>query len=412
MIQNNNFAKVVAAMALAPFVVDAHMIMASPKPYGAPTKAPLEADGSNFPCQNVAYTGDSNMWAVGSTQTLSWELHDSAIHGGGSCQISVTTDKNPTKNSKWKVIHSIEGGCPYNFNGNLPEDGSVPIPGLPFTVPKDLPNGEMSMAWTWFNRIGNREMYMNCAPITVSGGSSDTTAFNALPDMAIANINVGTGATCKTTETFEYTFENPGSSVSNNMAANPAGGVYQFQPLCGGATTTGPAAGTPPSGNAPPVSPVASAAPPAGTAVTPGNKPTVSAGTPATTLQTVAGTPAQTPVGQKVPPPAPAPGKAQPSPYPVMPSSAPAMPSSAPAAPAPAAPGKAQPSSVPVPPTGTTGNNSCPVDGAVVCQGTTKFAICDRGYANWMDVAAGTTCSNGMIQKRSTHMHRHLRRSL
>lgn len=28
-----------------------------------------------------------------------------------------------------------------------------------FTIPKAAPSGEAVFSWTWFNRLGNREMY-------------------------------------------------------------------------------------------------------------------------------------------------------------------------------------------------------------------------------------------------------------
>lgn len=208
-------------LAMAPLAANAHMIMAQPKPFGNPDNSPLVPDGSDFPCKAVPYTADTmNDWPVGSSQTLSFT--GTAAHGGGSCQISVTTDKAPTKASKWKVIHSIEGGCPTASSGNL-EPGDSPSV-FQFTVPPELPDGELTMAWTWFNRIGNREMYMNCAPVKVSGGSTDTVGFDELPDMAVANL--GTGS-CTTTEGSDYTFADPGKSVVQS-------GSNKLIPLCGG----------------------------------------------------------------------------------------------------------------------------------------------------------------------------------
>ena len=158
-------------MAMEPLHAGAHMILKSPVPYGNPNNSPLEATGSDFPCKAVPYTVNTmNEWSVGSEQTLSFT--GTAVHGGGSCQISVTTDKEPTKESKWKVIYSIEGGCPVEAAGNLDQNGPSTNNAFKYTVPAELPNGVMTMAWTWFNKIGNREMYMNCAPITVSGGAA------------------------------------------------------------------------------------------------------------------------------------------------------------------------------------------------------------------------------------------------
>lgn len=102
-----------------------------------------------------------NNMAVGETQALSFI--GGATHGGGSCQVSVTTDKQPTTKSEWKVIHSIIGGCPSNATGNLSDDADgTDASVFEFSMPKGMANGEYSLAWTWFNKIGNREMYMVC----------------------------------------------------------------------------------------------------------------------------------------------------------------------------------------------------------------------------------------------------------
>ncbi|GKT99013.1 spore coat protein sp96 precursor [Fusarium langsethiae] len=204
------FAKAFTIASLASFA-SAHMLMANPKPYGSPSNAPLEANGSDFPCKGQVNDGAStNTYKAGSTQQLSFI--GSAVHGGGSCQVSLTTDKNPTKDSVWKVIHSIEGGCPAkNQAGNYPENASAENPDkYDFKIPEELAAGDYVLAWTWFNHVGNREMYMNCAAVTVEGEGGSKDHLDSLPDMFVANV----GNDCATLADTDLEFPNPGSSVS------------------------------------------------------------------------------------------------------------------------------------------------------------------------------------------------------
>ncbi|KAF1930785.1 lytic polysaccharide monooxygenase [Didymella exigua CBS 183.55] len=220
----------------------AHMFMKSPVPFEGAKKDPLAGDGSNFPCQGSGYQITAmNDWAVGSKQTLSFPDDQTAVHGGGSCQISVTKDEKPTKNSVWKVIHSIEGGCPSDSTGNIDTQGGT-VGTYDFEVPAELPEGTMTMAWTWFNHVGNREMYMNCAPIKVSGGTGK--GFDNLPDMATCNIGNG----CSTTEGSDYTFANPGKSVvklGNGPFAGLGGGAASGSGSIGGSGSPIPAPSAP-----------------------------------------------------------------------------------------------------------------------------------------------------------------------
>lgn len=217
------------------------MIMKTPTPFAASKLAsdngPLLPDGSNYPCKfGYDAEGASNVMPLGSKQELSFV--GGATHGGGSCQVSITYDSAPTKNSKFKVIHSIIGGCPArNTEGNIGTSAKTEDPDkYQFPIPDNLPPGDAVLAWTWFNKVGNREMYMNCAPVKLTGGGAakrdleknetlverGMEAFDALPDMFVANIGNG----CTTKDNTDLKFDNPGKSVeiiSSSSLAGPVG---------------------------------------------------------------------------------------------------------------------------------------------------------------------------------------------
>ena len=130
---------------------------------------------------------------------------------GGSCQISLSYDNG----ANFRVIHSIIGGCPLT-------------PSYSFTVPKDAPNGnKVLLAWTWFNEVGNREMYMNCAVVDIVGGSYSGTLNT--PDIFRANTF---GGPCITPEGVDFVFPNPGDSVEY-------GGAYATKKPSGPTPITG-----------------------------------------------------------------------------------------------------------------------------------------------------------------------------
>jgi hypothetical protein len=199
----------------------AHVKLESPVPYGKLTlnNFPLDGAGSDFPCKLRAGVYDltqMNYWTAGEPQTV--RFLGSAVHGGGSCQFSVSEDLQPTKSSQWKVVHSVVGGCPADVEGNLP-GGPTDQGADTFEVvlPKEIPNGNYTFAWTWFNRQGNREMYMNCAPISVSGGGNDSAFLASLPNMFVANLP---SSACATVENFDYVFPNPGDAVVTGRRTN------------------------------------------------------------------------------------------------------------------------------------------------------------------------------------------------
>ena len=126
----------------------AHMQMINPSPFRDPhgkyqpmdwdILKPLNADGSNFACKGYHLNTE---WHPTATYepggTYKMQLGGSATHGGGSCQLSMSFDGG----SEFKVIKSIEGGCPEKKEYS-------------FTIPRELGNGLKKtttglFAWTW-----------------------------------------------------------------------------------------------------------------------------------------------------------------------------------------------------------------------------------------------------------------------
>jgi hypothetical protein len=379
------FAKTSIAFAALAAVANAHMLMSNPAPYGAASlsNSPLEANGSDFPCKQrsgVYEKGSaSNVYEQGSKQTL--KVKGGATHGGGSCQISVTTDTEPTKDSVWKVIHSIEGGCPArNAAGNIGNSAEADAPdGYDFTIPKDLPAGEYALAWTWFNKIGNREMYMNCAPVTITGSGGSADALAALPDMFVANIGNG----CSVSEGSDVEFPNPGDSIARENGATNVFAAPQ------GACATGSSKPGP---------------------VQPGPKPTDAPTEPAqpTEAPSKPSKPTETPGGVFVPAPIENPVKATETPVapapPTTPTQAPAPPSEPVEAPSPS---PAEPTKAPSPPPSAPSAPAAPIQGGQSgpctqegkwnCVGGKSFQRCASGaWSALQPVADGTTCTDGM----------------
>jgi hypothetical protein len=242
-----------AAVGLA-ITAQAHMEMTSPAPFKSKHNdhagsdvdysmtSPLSQDGSNFPCKGYhslmgtpagATTAD---YEAG--QTYQFTIAGGANHGGGSCQASLSYDGGST----WSVIHSYIGNCPGAGESSFD-----------FTVPGDAPSGEAIFAWTWFNQVGNREMYMNCAAVNIAGNSAGRAALAGRPAMFVAN----TGNGCSTVEGSDVDFPNPGPDVDNasSKTAPPSGSC----PAGGSSGGSPPVNSNPPADDPPATQPTASA---------------------------------------------------------------------------------------------------------------------------------------------------------
>ena len=334
---------------------------------------------------------------IGEPQTITFQ--GQATHGGGSCQISLTTDTPPTKNSVFKVIKSIEGGCPSTNPGNVGTDPfGYGADSFNFSIPSSIPAGKnYTMAWTWFNKIGNREMYMNCAPITVPSSSqrrsvdevdtpilTERDSMSSLPDMFRANIgSVGNGCSSPVSgSVLAIPQENLGSNVQrigNEPLVPPVGGN------CGGTYGAAAVNSTPADSQS-------------GQSGTSGQSSTAAPADPQSS-EPASPAPADPQSSQSASPAAADPQSVQ-SAAPVQPSTAtipapqPTLTSSV-APPysnstsAPASPSAAAPDSVPGLTTGT-----CPTPGKSVCSPDgTAWGTCDENHkVIYQKVAEGTKC--------------------
>jgi hypothetical protein len=391
----------------------AHIIMQSPVPFAwedeANKQAPLEV--SQFPCKQPAGTykvTEMNQWNAGETKGV--KLIGGATHGGGSCQFSITTDTKPTKDSQWKVIHSVIGGCPGGSpkNQNLGDTATDNrIPEIDVKMPEDLPSGQYTFAWSWVNKVGNREFYMNCAPIQVGTASEASTAssdvssvLGSMPDMFTINMPA---TECANTAFKDLQYPNPGKSVVTAPDAEPGSettgsGCAAMEKLGAGKGSLG----SPSQGDGPtkPSDSPASSAKPVPTGDAPASSaPAATPEAPSTTAQPA---PSSGSGGVFAPgaSPAPAAPSAQPSAQPSVPSAG---------VPSTGAPSNGTPAS------GSGDCTPCTNDGAVVCIGTNQFGLCNRGCAVPQPMAAGMTCTNGAmaaaVSKRHIHFPRaHLRR--
>ncbi|KAF1813865.1 hypothetical protein P152DRAFT_394073, partial [Eremomyces bilateralis CBS 781.70] len=183
----------------------AHFQIQKPVPItGSAPKDPLNPSGSDFPCHgaDLSNIGSRTSMAVGSSQNLEFNLGDganTAVHGGGSCQLSVTYE---TDQAKLKDPASWKKCTPGSDNVKC-------VNTFDFTVPEEVKDGDAIFAWTWFNSLGNREMYMNCAAVSISGGKDK---LDELPSLFVANIGSVSGS-CETEQLKNVEFPDPGKYV-------------------------------------------------------------------------------------------------------------------------------------------------------------------------------------------------------
>ncbi|KAI5844032.1 hypothetical protein DFP73DRAFT_578866 [Morchella snyderi] len=160
---------------------------------------PLSENGTDYPCKNyhkLLTTPEGTpveTWPAGTVQTMTLGDATGANHGGGSCQIALSDDSGAT----FRVIKSFIGACPMTTRQTLEVE-----------IPAQAKPAKTIVAWTWFNKVGKREMYMNCAVVTITGAGAGLSGAE-WPPLFTANI----GGTCNTTEGVDTVFPSPGKNV-------------------------------------------------------------------------------------------------------------------------------------------------------------------------------------------------------
>lgn len=113
--------------------------------------APLNVVPYVFPCKG--YTKGPST-AIINGNSVSVTLEGTAIHGGGHCQFGISYNDRD-----FLVLKTVLYTCL--------------LDSLTYTIdlPSNTPSGEVTVFWTWINKIGNREYYMECADVTIDNGN-------------------------------------------------------------------------------------------------------------------------------------------------------------------------------------------------------------------------------------------------
>jgi len=391
-------------------MTNAHMFISEPAPLqGYSPKDPLDKSGSNWPCHGAPLpTSGGQKLQAGETFPLKFDMGgenhvNTATHGGGSCQLAVLYDTTKAADpSAWNVIYSIEGGCPSNTKGNLaegypacssPDQGDC-VHSWDIPMPKGVKSGNAILSWTWFNTIGNREMYQNCANVDIEGGSGD----GQFPPIFVANL--ASVNDVHTSENTDVLFPEPGEFVTTMSATNG----YNYPKATVGAAQGGnqgapssyaaPAPTSAPAYSAPAYSaPVASSAPASSASAY---------GSPAYSAPPNVQSGVQSYNGQK--------GRETQTTFATSARTSVAATSSAVPAPTGYSSGSSNSES-----NNTSSDSTCTSAGSYRCDNGGKgFSVCDQG--KWVSMgrtSAGTKCESGVIQKRSSasrfrrHLHAH-----
>jgi hypothetical protein len=112
-------------------------------------RSPLNVspDFFSFPCKGFP---KGPVVATFEKNEITITLEGTATHGGGHCQFGISYDDN-----NFVVLKTVLNECLLNTMS------------YSYEIPTYARGDNITVFWTWINRIGNREYYMECADVNV-----------------------------------------------------------------------------------------------------------------------------------------------------------------------------------------------------------------------------------------------------
>ncbi|KAI9297410.1 hypothetical protein K502DRAFT_347123 [Neoconidiobolus thromboides FSU 785] len=121
-----------------------------------------------YPCKGYPKGPVQASFKAGDTIKLT--MTGGAIHDGGHCQFAISYDQQ-----KWVVIKDVFTRCMLDtLNFDIP----IPVGARPAK--------NATLSFNWINNVGNREWYMNCIDIEITGGNPSGTITG--PELLVANL--------------------------------------------------------------------------------------------------------------------------------------------------------------------------------------------------------------------------------
>ncbi|ORX91668.1 hypothetical protein K493DRAFT_166756, partial [Basidiobolus meristosporus CBS 931.73] len=121
-----------------------------------------------YPCKGYGQGGIVQTVKAGASVQV--KIGGIAKHSGGHCQFAISYDQGKT----FAVLDTIYGDCliaSTQYSVNIPSTAGS--------------SKNAVFAWTWINKIGNREYYMNCADLEIQGLADD---YIAGPKLLVVNL--------------------------------------------------------------------------------------------------------------------------------------------------------------------------------------------------------------------------------
>jgi hypothetical protein len=162
-----------ASLAFLISITQAHMQMRSPAPrwskynnwysernqinYNLNSPLNVQPDFFTFPCKGFLPSAPTTVLR---DNTIKITLEGTATHEGGHCQFGITLD-----NINFLVLQTITNNCLINSLEYT------------MTLPNGMPQSNFTVFWSWINKIGNREYYMDCADVSLMNGNTNRIPF-------------------------------------------------------------------------------------------------------------------------------------------------------------------------------------------------------------------------------------------